>query len=456
MIASDRPALRAQNMHVYKALLPIVSFEIPNRSLFGFDINPQASATALALAHAAQPHLSRMDGILWSDLEPQRGAPYHWERLVQVEQHIRTLHTMGIEPILGVQGAPAWARLYPDYPCSPIAPAFFDDFAHVMQALAARYRTGPLSVRFWEIWNEPDFFRDNVQSDGGFGCWAEPGQPFSGGDRFGALLNAVYAPIKAGNPGAQVIAGSLSHIFPGAQYSDFLEGMLASGAGASFDLLGFHAYSDWRYDDLLVRKVTYARTLLTRYGYGDRPLLLTEIAALCLNDSRCSPDPPADIRLRQANQAARLNAEIAGLHLAGALWYTLVATPPGFAQGQLISAIDGNEYVLPSYYAVRNSALLLLDAQPTETVPHELSTAEWNDVQELRFLKSDTTLHVLWVQQTDHPVAYTLRVPPGAHAACWERLDQDVPVVSDCSDGDGDGKIVRAVNESPQYIEVAR
>jgi hypothetical protein len=455
-IAPGVSPLQAQGEQINSILLPLVARESPLRSPFGFHVGPLADDGALDLAGAAEPGLARVGDVLWSEAEPVPGEPYRVEQLAAVEQRIAAVRARGMEPIITVQWSPDWARLYPQSECGPIKPEYYGAFAAFVGALAQRYKDGPLAVRYFEIWNEPDFFRDAVQPLGGFGCWAEPDQPFSGGGNFGALLKEAYAAIKVANPQALVVSGSLSHLFDGAQYNDFLEGMLASGAGDAFDLLGFHAYGDWSTSDLLVRKTLFARQLLARYGYPFKPLLLTEIAALCLNDSSCISGPSDALRQEQANDTVRLNAEVVALGLAGAIWYTLADAPPGFAQSQLISVAAGQHQVHPSYYAFRNSALLLRDAQSSETQPRELPQAEWAQVQVLRFEKPTSTLYVLWVQRTSKLVRYDLPVPSGAQAICHERLYLPTPAQSNCSDADHNGRITRQVGEAPQYIEVAR
>ena len=304
----------AQPAPVSTVYLPLVHKVPPPtspRSLFGLQIGALANDQALDLGAAAAPGLSRVGDVLWSDIEPTRGGTYQWQLLAPLEQRIAAVRARGIEPLVIVQWSPVWARLYPQSECGPIKPEAYGEFATFLTALSARYSDGPFQVRYWEIWNEPDFSRTEVPAQGGYGCWADAALPYSGGEQFGALMKVAYAGVKAGNLNAVVVSGSITRNFPNAPYESFLEGMLR--AGATFDQFGFHAYGYWAKEDLLVRKVAFTRALLAKYGYKDTPLLLTEVAALCLDNDLCRTIPPSSLSNRQARDTARLNAEVLAL-----------------------------------------------------------------------------------------------------------------------------------------------
>ena len=80
------------------------------------------------------------------------------------------------------------------------------------------------------------------------------------------------------------------------------------------------------------------------------------------------------------------------------------------------------------------------------------------------FQKPNSKLYVLWVPATDFPVFYDLPVPVGANALCTDHLDWNPydpdptkrPQTYPCSDTNRDGRIPRAVNELPQYVELVQ
>jgi hypothetical protein len=437
---------------LYLPLVHKVSPSTTPRSPFGLQINALANDEALDLGAAAAPGLARLGDVNWGDIQPTEGGPYQWQALAPLEQIIGRVRARGMEPLVVVQWSPTWARLYPQYECGPIKPEAYDEFAAFLTALADRYSSGPNQVRYWEIWNEPDFTRFEVPPLGGYGCWADPALPYNGGEQFGALMKVAYAGIKAGNLDAVVVSGSVTRNFSGAPYDSFLEGMLR--AGATFDQLGFHAYGNWAKEDLVIRKVTFTRALLERYGYSkDTPLLLTEVAALCLENDLCRTIPPSALRNRQARDTARLNAEILALGLSGAIWYTLADKPPGFAQSQLINVVNGQNSINPAYYGLRTSVALLSGAKYSGPQPVELPTPEFDTPQVLSFTKPSSTLHVVWIQAPSKQVLYSLQVPKGATATCTEQVELPTPIVTNCSDTNGDGLIPLRVSESPIFVE---
>src|SRR5262245_2104793 len=104
-------SLHAQEEQPYAIYLPMVSSNHPPpRSRFGFHLGVYADGRALDLAGDSQPGLARVGDILWSELEPTRGAPYRWDLLAPIEERIAAARSRGIEPIVLVQWAPVWAR----------------------------------------------------------------------------------------------------------------------------------------------------------------------------------------------------------------------------------------------------------------------------------------------------------------------------------------------------------
>jgi hypothetical protein len=66
----------------------------------------------------------------------------------------------GIQMLVTIELANAWAVDDPAIPCGPIAPEHMGDLVNFLQELVSRYRQSPYNVRFWEIDNEPDSTAD--------------------------------------------------------------------------------------------------------------------------------------------------------------------------------------------------------------------------------------------------------------------------------------------------------
>ncbi|MDZ4718791.1 MAG: hypothetical protein SH847_10110 [Roseiflexaceae bacterium] len=439
--------------------LPMVITSPGPLSTFGFDLRSYYDDRVLSFAREANPRWVRAGDMLWSEVEPTPGV-YNWAALEQVEANVRRLRQIGFEPIVIVQQSPAWAQREPGRLCSPPRPEYAGAFARFMQALAARYADGPTAIHYWEIWNEPDYSAAEVQDSQGFGCWARSDMPFYGGSYYGDVIKQVYPAVKAGNPYAMVLAGALAYQWPNDTVSrEFLRGILASGAGNSFDALSFHAYGVWGAGDLLIAKTLRLRAILGEFGLAQKPLFATEIAATCYSARATSggltQTCPDDFYTQQANYAARIYAEAAALNLSGALWFSLVAANPQvIASAQLIDDQNGTLSPRPSFYSFRNSARLLQGATYIGLPPTEPTADQIDQVQTRVFRKGNNLLYVLWVPVASFPKLYNLPVPPGATAVCTDQLSRDVPATYYCSDTNGDGLIPRGVNELPQYIEI--
>ncbi len=452
-VATAQPAATGPHT-VY---LPLASSPLVNNGVspFGFDFRVYVSNAAMPYVREAQPRWSRAGDLMWADVERVRGV-YQWEAAASLEANIERLRSAGVEPTVVIQHTPAWAQRGPGARCSPPRPDAVADFARFVRAAAARYP----QVKFWEIWNEPDFTAEQADDSDGFGCWADASLPHYGGEYYGQVLKQVYPAVKAANPNAFVLGGALAYDWPNNQVSlGFLEGILASGAGNAMDALSFHAYGDYGASDLLLNKATNLRRTLARYGLANKPLFATEIGVLCTPSPSCLNG----FASRQANYAARIYAQAVALDLLGAFWFSLVLpTGNDIGNPQLIDEVNGTLQPRPAYYAFRNSALLLDSARYIGPPLAEPPPSQYQVVQVLQFRKARSsfdasrasTLYVLWVPKTDFPLLYNLPVAPGATAVCTDHLSNDVPSRYMCSDGNRDGLIPRAVNMLPQYVEV--
>lgn len=176
----------------------------------------------LARAGEARASLVALDAV-WSTIAPK--APpagfdaadpadpaYRWEPL---DASIRSAAAHGLQPLLDISTAPAWAE-GPGRPSTALAgtwlpqPAALGQFA---QALAARYSggfvdpahpaAGPLPrVRYFEIWAEENL-AEHLSP-----LWQ--GGELVGPAHYRAMLNAAYAGIHAASPRAKVLVGGLA------------------------------------------------------------------------------------------------------------------------------------------------------------------------------------------------------------------------------------------------------
>lgn len=451
----------------YQLFLPKVA-TTPTIQPFGFDLRWwYLNEESLKLAKDAHPRWVRAGDISWSDIEKQPGQ-YNWSLLGSIEVSIKTLRANGIEPVIVVHSTPSWARSIANQPCSPPKAEHMAAMFTFFEKLATRYKDGDRAVKYWEIWNEPDAFANNVQPNEGTGCWGDLKAHYNGGYAYGEMLKQATKAFKKGNSQSQVIGGALIYDPQSSHSRTFLEGMIESGGVHAIDILSFHAYGEWGEKDWLVEKTQHIRGQLGRVGLQNKPLIATEVGAACpfgIHES-CDPGTAGSefITNEQANYAARIFAESIALNLHGAFWYTLVEQPPGFAYSSLVDKYDNKLKPRPAYYAFRNSARLLQDATYVGGPIEQIVNQPADRVRVLEFSKPGAKLYVLWVQKTDcdNCVIYNIKVPAGAQARCTTNLDgrklvgsYGEPYYFNCSDSNKDGEIPRAVSELPQYIEVS-
>ena len=135
----------------------------------------------------------------WNPSNP--GDPNHnWST---VDAQVRALTSHGLQPVLVVADAPAWARLFPEYAVSAPDPTKLGQFmGAAAQRYSGRYQGLP-RVRYWQIWNEPNISYYFVPQ-------IDPSGKFVSPDLYRAMVNAAAASIHAVAADNVVVAGSTS------------------------------------------------------------------------------------------------------------------------------------------------------------------------------------------------------------------------------------------------------
>lgn len=436
----------------FMAWLPLIKAGNPTPNRLGFDLRTYAGDGTVPLMSAAQPQWARAGDIDWSEIEPVRGGGYHWEKLAAVEANIKRIRAAGIEPTLVIQRVPDWAQIYPGRVCSPVRADAVPDLLRMVETVVGRYANGKLLVDYWQFGNEVDFTPEQIIDGLGSGCWGTTQAPYYGGDYYGDVLKRVYPAIRSANGNAIVYAAGLAHLWPDdSQTLGFLRGMLAVGAGASFDALSFSGYGIWGASDRLLLKAAHLRQVLGEYGLGAKPLVVAEMGMACPSPTSC----PEDFNQLQANYAARIYAEAIAMDLQGAFWFSLASTgPEPLLNAQLIDQAGSQLTPRPAYYALRNTAAMLREARyagPPITNPPIQGEQE---IQSLVFTTSRSTLFLFWIQDFDGKRTYWLPVAPGTKMICTEQLELPVPVRYDCTNQGERGVFEVQVSESPRYVEV--
>ena len=163
---------------------------------------------------AARMELARFD-FSWANSEPTKGSRLYFDKLDSVLEEIGK---RGMRAVVTVLETPAWANGGAGTMAPPSDPG---DYARFIGDLAQHMAARPNMT--WEIWNEPN--------DSHF--WTTG----PNAARYTALLKAAYVSVKANDPDAIVLGGSILFNDTG-----FLRGMYAAGAKGSFDGLSIHPY----------------------------------------------------------------------------------------------------------------------------------------------------------------------------------------------------------------------
>jgi hypothetical protein len=278
-------------------------------SSFGVSIEPFNSDGGLDQMAVAEPGWTRI-GIDWSSLEPTLTQPLslNWSAAAAVDNQLINASNQHIRVLFIIGGTPQWA--IKSGTCGAIDSQYLDHFVEVVKAIVSRYSRAPYSVEYWEMYNEPDAPI--------LGCWGDPSDKmYYGGKWYGEMLKKVYLPIKSMDSQSQVLVGGLlldcdprNPPLVNGQKKDctpsrFLEGILADGAGNSFDGIGYHGYdfygyvngtslygnANWASDlstgPVSLAKASYLRSLLEQYHVTGKYLINSELALICKAQTAC-------------------------------------------------------------------------------------------------------------------------------------------------------------------------
>lgn len=280
----------------------------------------------------------------WPLAEPARGQYSDADGsgyLALLEQTVADAHTLGLKVIVTMDFVPKWAS-DPAYWSDPPAPSYgtgYQEFYPMTQAALADYQAFARhlstalagEVLGYEAYNEPNLwvhlYPQRTDTDPRFAA-----------DEYLKYLEAFGAGVKAGDPGALVIAGSTA---PSGSDDDFRTSpqtfaarLKAKGAGAYFDVYAHHPYVPGGAPDMdpgLPPQFPTHTVSLSNIGtllkiFPTKPFYLTEYGFS--TEPSLAFGPP----VTEAQQAAYLTKAyaLAGRHsqVKMLVWYLLQDTSP--------------------------------------------------------------------------------------------------------------------------------
>ncbi len=346
--------------HIY---LPLMAKTYPDRSIFGGEFTDNSSGL-LEMKHAGI-YWARLNVLSWADIENTPGQR-DWTSAASFEKTASEMHAVGVEVIAVIRGTPSWAQAVPGSVCGPIQDEDIPAFVNFVRDVVIRYSQGPYFVKYWEIQNEPDLAINTTTSL--FGCWGDPNdQQYYGGRYYAKVIKQVYPAIKAVDPKSQVLLGGLlldcdpnnPPIINGqpkdCTSAKYLEGVLVDGGGDYFDAVSFHGYDYYNQSlgsfgninfgasetnhTVLWYKTAFLKNILIKYGFGNKPLLNTEVSLFCINS--CDND----FELTKAYYLTRAYADALKAGLQANVWYSVT---PSWRYSSLLGS---HGTIQPAYLA---------------------------------------------------------------------------------------------------------
>ncbi len=210
----------------------------------------------------------------WPYIEPQQGV-YWWDHSDMIVRHARA---QGLTVIARLGMVPDWAQPYgsdktADTSLTYLEPDRFWDFGHFVEIFAEHYQD---EIDHIIIWNEP-----NLAYEWGY----QEVRP----ERYVSLLQFGYSAAHRANPDVTVLAGTLAPTLEpvgsphGMNEIDYLNQFFEWGGGETFDALAIHTYG-FKFppeeppapDVLNFRRAELLYDIMSAYGYGDKPVYITE------------------------------------------------------------------------------------------------------------------------------------------------------------------------------------
>ena len=355
-----------------------------------------------------------------------------------LESELQNASGKGIQVVLIVRSTPEWARKIAGSgpSCGPISQDKLPAFGSFMHALVARYSVPPYNVKYWEMWNEPDF--PIITGDQIYGCWGDSSDAYYGGGYYAEMLKAVYPQIKAADAQAQVLVGGLlldcdprpgagcATVGHNAVQPKFLEGILRNNGGPYFDGVSFHAYDYYigqlgRYNNpnwssawnttgpAFIAKAQFIQSVLSQYSVTGKFLMDTELALLY---TTFSYDPTFETT--KANYVAQSYAAAIAQGLRANIWYSVL----GWRNSGLLNPDLSPR---PAYTAFKFSRSELRDAAYTDDIT-TVDIGGISGVKGYKFQRGDRRIWILWsLDGNTHSI--TLSSVP---LAAWDALGNSV------------------------------
>jgi len=364
----------------------------------------------------------------WATIEPNYTDPATYD-FTEYDNYLAASGRAGMTAIVEIRGNPSWAAATR---CGPIGR--IDRFAEFLRTLVNRYRIPPYNVKHWEFFNEPDNKKASSSEFVG-GCFGD--QP--GG--YVEVLRVAYTVIKAVDPEAKIVLGGLAFdqwsdpTFGPVFNTEFLDQILALGAGAYFDVANVHYYSSqttrWStYGKDLLGKVAAFREVMARHN-TTKPVVVTE------TNWTSGPGSSGDILEQQARYVPKVLARGLAANLYAVYWFMLKEWP---GADYPYGLVDLDLKPRPAYHAYQVAA----DEFGRAATIRPLSPSELGVAGGIEGYAFDVDGQVRWVLWADDGVVVNVRLPETA-AQAHDKQGQSISLADH-------GQTTIALDDSPIYV----
>ncbi len=415
------PAPANSEEPLYAAVLQDV--DDARRAPFGVEVHNGRLQNATLQQRAEEMGTAwvRFNSLSWRDVQSEPDTPidaWNWDAMSRFEADLEQAAAMGLTPLVIVDDFPDWATIpyinpYTNEetiaPCAALKEEYFDDYATFLREAVARYKEPPYSVRYWEMGNEVDVDPRLLSGDLQelFGCWGNIEDPYYGGEHYGEMLKVVVPEMRGVDPDAQIVIGGFlmdradTQVVGRGKPEKFFEGILKAGAADMMDVVSFHSYpwydweqgregdsdlSDYRWSmwgGMTIGKARYLRDVMQQYDV-DKPLMLSEAALLFWGAT-----PTEDFLQAQADHAVRVVTRAMSQGIQAHIWYTLHSS--GWNSSGLLYS---NNEPKPAYTAYRQLAQQVGASNFTP----EIVTTYASGIEAYRFAVGTHSVDVVWSQ----------------------------------------------------------
>jgi hypothetical protein len=377
--------------------------------------------------------------LYWSQIEPQNTTPEHYQWSAAVDYSVALLAARNVNVIFTLWQNPEWAATYP---MGPIDKVDRGELAEFMRAAVARYGAPPYNVKYWEVYNEPDNEDELYAATGSVGFFGHQPKVYV------QTLAAIYGPIKAVDPQAQILLGGLAYDrwtsegLDGSFAEGFLDGVLQNGGGSYFDVMNFHYYNAFRekwdpYGPGLIGKATALRQKLASYGV-DKPFMCTE-TGLSSDAAHGSSEE------LQARHVPKVFARTMAADLQATTWYRLFDTDQAWAWQ--FGLLDVTARRKPSFHAFQTAYEQLAPATYLRAWASAETGSEQIEAYEFLASGGGTRIVVAWTEDGQN---HSLVLEAGRVVMVEKSGGQTL--LRDGDDGQVDGRVRATVGPSPLYL----